>query len=190
MYWKHRSINPVHVVLKRPQKNNIITSVSETWQNKKSSANKKPRHVSRFLYQWRCVASMHVFPRWDFKVSSVVPGLILLPPSNTRFQLKREEGTIKYLPKISPLLAPLCTRVPPSGGSVCLFSVAPIKNPVSASKCSLKGGKPYSHLECKNHPATSNDSRTAPSGGVGTGDQVTSSDIKVGVKMLVTSAGR
>lgn len=136
---------------------------------------KNPRHVSRFLQQWRCVASMHVFPRWDFKVSSVVPGLILLPPSNTRFQFKRDGGrgwgTIKYLPKISPLLASLCTRVPPSGGSVCLFSVAPIKNPVSASKCSLKGGGGVGLILISSvkiiqrRPMTP---RTAPSGGAGT----------------------
>lgn len=167
MYWKHRRLNPVHVALKRPpqkNKNNYHFSLGNMTKQKIFCKQKNPRHVSRFLQQWRCVASMHVFPRWDFKVSSVVPGLILLPPSNTRFQFKRDGGrgwgTIKYLPKISPLLASLCTRVPPSGGSVCLFSVAPIKNPVSASKCSLKGGGggPHSHLECKNHPATSDDS--------------------------------
>lgn len=97
-------------ILKHPS-----TKITLPLQSRKLDKTKnylQTRHVSRFLQQWRCVASMHVFPRWDFKVSSVVPCLTLLHPSNTRFQLKREGATIKYLPKILPFLASLCTRVP------------------------------------------------------------------------------
>lgn len=99
---------------------------------------------------------MHVFPWWDFKVSSVVP---FFPASTFK------EHIIKYLPKNITSSSLVMYTSAPSGISVSMvFSPMSPYETLYPPQCAAFKGESFV-ISCKNHPAMSKQCPLVVSGG-------------------------